>query len=1106
MVGLASLAVAALSPASALPIITNVVETGGDNEATDTVPAKWTGITFVSGVAGEPLPGRAATDPYTVGVFGNHAPTFVDRNHRYTNGTGLVFPPYLLGAEYIMSGNDNRDNAAYTLDVAVGSGVRVYMLIDNRLSDANGNTPPTFDATHMQWILDEGWEAVSTGVNRTGAVGAPDELGIDEGADGTINQHYSIYSKLFPAGTFRLRQADNAGQNMYGVVVVPAEPPVAPLNLKATSGDGKVSLDWSSAGGATGYVLKRGGASGGPYDLLVTNLTTLYVDTAVVNNQTYYYVVSAFNGLGESPNSNEAIGAPKTAPTGVTATGGSGQVVVNWTAFPGATSYTVSRSDVAGGPYAVVGSGLVDTTFTDTTVNSGRIYYYVVTAQTAEGPSGQSEEASGLTSPGAPSVTASVFAATAFRVSWVSTDPVVTSFSIEESLDGTLFQEIATAAGNVRVHYVGGVFPSETRLYRVRAINASGTSGPSNASSVTSPSGGYNINFANAINGTPPNNPAPTPVGYAQDIGEVYGDRGGGLHFGWNRDVTADSRWRMSAASADLRYDTFNHFQKLTPSAIWEMEIPNGLYSVFIVSGDATAVDSVFQHDIEGIVTPARTPAAGDNWRSFTNNVLVQDGRLTVTTGPLGANNKINFIDVYPITAQPVVIGTQPASQTIEQNRPVTLSVELSAGTSPFTYTWSRDGTVVSAGTVTESTIGTLVLPRPQPGDSGEYTVTISNFAGSVTSAGATLNVTPDVTAPRVLSVGSLDGASLGVRFSEEMGNANGALGDYFTYNIATPADPAGVSPSSVIVRPDNRTVRLNLAAPISGPFWLTIMAEATDLAGNPIVVGSSVTNVVAGFTTGDIGAPGLAGSNFTADNQTIELVGGGADIWTTADQGYFATKSLSGDFDTRVHVADLRGSNAITKAVLVVREDLSPGARSLHVSVNPVPPGRNQLELGGRLTTGGATAAWGGTFVPANIPAVWMRITRVGDLFTGYRSVDGENWIAMGSTTLALPASVAVGLAVTAHDNTQLATGVFTDFSASPLVSLQTPSFDGTSFSASVKTSAGASYRIEYSDNLSAGTWTTLTTIPGDGSVKPFADANPLTTTGIRVYRVVIE
>ena len=204
-------------------IITNVVETGGDNEATDTITAKYTGNVFPVSVANEPIPGAAIDDSYTVTLFGDLAPAFVDRNHRYTNtdaGSQLFpIPSYLLRNDYIMSGNDNRDNAGYMLDVTVASDARVYLLIDQRLGDSDNLTPPTFDATHMQWVMDEGWSAVYTGANRTGDIALPDEVGLDEGADGGINQWYAIYSKDFAAGTFQLKQADNAGQNMYGVVV-----------------------------------------------------------------------------------------------------------------------------------------------------------------------------------------------------------------------------------------------------------------------------------------------------------------------------------------------------------------------------------------------------------------------------------------------------------------------------------------------------------------------------------------------------------------------------------------------------------------------------------------------------------------------------------------------------------------------------------------------------------------------------------------------------------------------------------------------------------------------------------------------------------------------
>ena len=79
--------------AGAFPVITNIVETGGFNEATDTVTAKWTGVTFTNGIINEPVPGRPAGAPYTVGVFDNWAPSYVDRNHRWTNATPTLLIP-----------------------------------------------------------------------------------------------------------------------------------------------------------------------------------------------------------------------------------------------------------------------------------------------------------------------------------------------------------------------------------------------------------------------------------------------------------------------------------------------------------------------------------------------------------------------------------------------------------------------------------------------------------------------------------------------------------------------------------------------------------------------------------------------------------------------------------------------------------------------------------------------------------------------------------------------------------------------------------------------------------------------------------------------------
>jgi fibronectin type 3 domain-containing protein len=76
---------------------------------------------------------------------------------------------------------------------------------------------------------------------------------------------------------------------------------------------------------------------------------------------------------------------PPAAPTNLGATAGNKQVALSWTASTGATSYTVKRSGVAGGPYTALSPTTTSTTFTDSTVTNGSTYYYVVSATNAAG-------------------------------------------------------------------------------------------------------------------------------------------------------------------------------------------------------------------------------------------------------------------------------------------------------------------------------------------------------------------------------------------------------------------------------------------------------------------------------------------------------------------------------------------------------------------------------------------------------------------------------------------------------------------------------------------------------------------------------------------------
>jgi hypothetical protein len=91
--------------------------------------------------------------------------------------------------------------------------------------------------------------------------------------------------------------------------------PAAPANLTGEAGDQQVSLDWedNSEPDLAGYDVYRSDAPGGPYAKITSSPLTgsSYIDTTVVNQQTYFYVVSAIDAANNaSLFSNEVAVTP----------------------------------------------------------------------------------------------------------------------------------------------------------------------------------------------------------------------------------------------------------------------------------------------------------------------------------------------------------------------------------------------------------------------------------------------------------------------------------------------------------------------------------------------------------------------------------------------------------------------------------------------------------------------------------------------------------------------------------------------------------------------------------------------------------------------------
>lgn len=265
--------------------------------------------------------------------------------------------------------------------------------------------------------------------------------------------------------------------------------PAAPATLAAVPGNNTVGLTWAAAAFATSYNVKRSTTSGA--EVTITNVaTTNYADATAVNGTIYYYVVSALNGAGESPDTSEATVTMRPAtPTGLGATAGSNSVDLTWTASSLATGYRVKRSTVSGSGYVTIGTTAEPTTaFTDAIIG-GVTYYYVVTATNLSGETVSSLEVAAtptLAPPSAPTGLAATAGDNSVALTWTAA-AFSTSYNVKRSTtSGSGYTTISTTGAVTGTNYTDSTAVNGTPYYYVvSGTNAAGESVNSSEVSVT---------------------------------------------------------------------------------------------------------------------------------------------------------------------------------------------------------------------------------------------------------------------------------------------------------------------------------------------------------------------------------------------------------------------------------------------------------------------------------------------------------------------------------------------------------------------------------------------------------------------------------------------
>jgi hypothetical protein len=353
--------------------------------------------------------------------------------------------------------------------------------------------------------LIEGTGSQLTNLSRWGDYSA---LRIDPSDDCTF---WFTTEYLKANGTFNW--STRIGSFKFATCGLPADPPLFPTDLKANAvSSSQINLTWTdNSDNESGFKIERCMGDSVSCDTTPTSYaqiaqvganTTTYSDTTVAASTTYTYRVHAFNGAGNSLNSNSAQAATPAppsapaAPDNLTATAVStSQINLTWTDnSDNEDGFKIERCTVGAGcpnfvQIAQTAAGA--NSFNNIGLMDGTTYRYRVRAFNSGGDSGYSNEASATTPVAPPSNLTATAGKTGNNVfidlRWQDNSNSETNFDVERCTGAscTLFLPLTSVGSGVTTYRDSIVARRTTYRYQVKARNGAGSSGYSNIASAT---------------------------------------------------------------------------------------------------------------------------------------------------------------------------------------------------------------------------------------------------------------------------------------------------------------------------------------------------------------------------------------------------------------------------------------------------------------------------------------------------------------------------------------------------------------------------------------------------------------------------------------------
>src|SRR6185312_7714341 len=178
------------------------------------------------------------------------------------------------------------------------------------------------------------------------------------------------------------------------------------------------------------------------------------------------------------------------------------------------------------------------------------------------------------------------------------------------------------------------------------------------------------------------------------------------------------------------------------------------------------------------------------------------------------------------------------------------------------------------------------------------------------------------------------------------------------------------------------------------------------------------------GWTNLDINSKPPGSSGFAGGVFAVQ--GGGED---SIDDGWvdgfqFAFTSLQGDGSIVGRPIAVLDNEWGAQAGIMLRDGLDPAAANIFIYFDQ--SGSATVCYRSEAGDSGGCEDWDATGLPPN----WLKLTRQGNTFMAYVSLDGQNWSEVDSFNVSMSPTVYAGLAVSSQDSTFIAAGVFDNVS----------------------------------------------------------------------------